>query len=91
MAPVGKSPPSPRCVAENIIQTHGKAEFFHLMEMFRDNERGPKIAAVFGVTRQRVHQWKQQLGEMQCTYVPHQDITDLLSEEFVSSISRTSV
>lgn len=91
MACVGKPLPSPRRVAENIIQTHGRSEFRRLVKMFRDGERGPKIAAVFGVTRQRVHQWKQQLGELQCTYIPHRDVTDLLGEEFAPSTSRTSV
>lgn len=81
----------PRQVAENIIQTHGSAEFRRLIRMFRDGEKGPKIAAVFGVTRQRVHQWKQQLGELKCVYTPHRDIADLIDEEFASTTSRTSV
>jgi len=50
-----------------------------LMGMFHTNESGTKIAAVFGVSRQRVHQWKTQLGHERVVYVPHNDVADLVT------------
>lgn len=58
-----------RIVAQNFIKTYGRTKFLRLVEMLQNNEPGPKIAHEFDVSRQRVHQWRLQLGQETVTYV----------------------
>ena len=56
-------------VARNIIKKHGPDKFTRLLDLFREGVSGTDIAAEFGVSRQRVNQWKQKLGTSVETYV----------------------
>lgn len=67
-----------RTVAQNFIKTYGLKQFVRLVEMFRANEPGPKIAHTFGVSRQRVHQWKSQLGVETTTFTLDPEVALLL-------------
>ena len=49
-------------VARNIINKHGFDKFMLLINLYKQGVSGAKIAKEFGVTRQRVNQWKQKLG-----------------------------
>jgi hypothetical protein len=82
--------PDPRTVAENIITEYGKSAFHKLIDMFRENESGTKIGYAFGVSRQRVNQWKVALGEELITYSVHPEIADLV-ERRPRSTRRTAV
>lgn len=67
-----------KTVAENFIRTYGKDKFLRLIDMFKHAEPGPKIAHEFDVSRQRVHQWKVQLGEERILYKLNPAVEDLL-------------
>lgn len=76
-------------VAENLIKTHGLKKFVRLVEMFQSNTPGSAIAAEFGVSRQRVNQWKQVLGREQVHFVLNPDVETLLG--IISSARRTLI
>ena len=69
---------NPRVLAKYLIETHGDASFRKLIEMFKNGESGTKIGVIFGVTRQRVSQWKASLGTEKVFYSAHADIQDLI-------------
>lgn len=69
---------SARRVAENFIKAHGRPKFVRLIQMFHDNVSGPQIAHEFSVSRQRVHQWKSQLGQERVLFVVDPEIEDML-------------
>lgn len=84
--------PDPRTVALNLIAEHGKPAFHKLIEMFNDNVSGTKIGKIFGVTRQRVSQWKQALGYTHTTFEVKSEISDLTpSTQATSKNSSTLV
>jgi hypothetical protein len=67
-----------KAVALNFIKAHGRDKFLKLIEMFHNHESGPKIAFEFKVSRQRVHQWKYQLGHERIIFIPHPEIEALI-------------
>lgn len=77
-----------RTVAANFIESYGQKKFVKLIAMLTNVEPGPKIAAEFDVSRQRVHQWKSQLGIEQTTFTLDPAVETLLSG---NSQSRKSV
>lgn len=83
--------PDPRTVATNLIAEHGRAGFQRLIDMFRDGESGTKIGYAFGVSRQRVSQWKAALGKEFTTFEVHPDIRDLVDQEDPQGTKRTLV
>jgi hypothetical protein len=46
-------------LANNFIKNYGLSEFKRLLKDFVSNVDGITIATRMGVTRQRVHQWRQ--------------------------------
>lgn len=75
-------------VAKNLIATYGLERFTYLMDMFRNNISGPVIADEFSVTRQRVNQWRNVLGEKRTVFIAHPDVDALLG---VSDGSTTTI
>lgn len=67
-----------KTVAQNFIRQHGRNKFVRLIEMFMANEPGPKIAHEFGVSRQRVHQWKTQLGHERVVFHLNDTVAEML-------------
>lgn len=67
-------------VARNIIKTYGEEKFRYLINQFSLNTPGPEIATEFGVTRQRVNQWKRKLGVEHVTYALAEGAEIVLSE-----------
>lgn len=65
-------------VAKNLIDKYGKKEFAILIMALKENVPLKDIAKNFGVTKQRVHQWKTQLGETKTVFLLYKDIVDLL-------------
>jgi hypothetical protein len=61
-----------------LIAEHGRAAFQRLIQMFCDNVSGAKIGQEFGVSRQRVSQWRAALGTEQVTYLVRHEIRDLV-------------
>lgn len=77
-----------RAVADNFIKLRGRQKFLRLIEMLQANVPGPKIAHEFGVKRQRVHQWKIQLGHRAVTFHLHPEIENMLG---ITSAGRKTV
>lgn len=73
-----------RIVAQNFIRTYGIKRFNKLITMLMGSEPGPKIAAEFDVSRQRVHQWKVQLGVEHTTFTVDPEVQKLLGITFQS-------
>lgn len=73
-----QKPQSPVRVAENFINTYGRPRLLRLIEMLRAHTSGPEIAHEFKVSRQRVHQWKTQLGEERVLYVLDEQVEKIL-------------
>ncbi len=69
--------PDPETVATNIVEEHGRRGLRKLLAMFDSGESGTVIAEQFGVSRQRVHQWKQLLGECHTSYAPDSRVAEL--------------
>ena len=86
-----KSDIDPRTVAENIIRDHGKAAFVKLISLLREGESGTKIGYILGVSRQRINQWKQALGDEQVTYNVHPSVESLLPKRATKGTRRTAV
>lgn len=51
-------------VARNFIRTYGRTRFRRLLEALAGGESGQAIADEFGVSRERVRQWKNMFGEV---------------------------
>lgn len=77
-------------VANNIINTYGRDKFLFLVNQFSAGVAGPSIASEFGVTRQRVNQWKRKLGVEHITYVLQPEVEELLVES-TSTSTRTTI
>lgn len=76
--------PDPRTVAYNLISEHGRQRFQLLIDLFRRGESGTKIGQEFGVTRQRVSQWRSALGVETVSYRLHDEIADLAEDPTTS-------
>ena len=72
-------------VAENIETAYGREKLLYLVNQFAQGTPGPEIAKAFGVTRQRVNQWKRKLGVEHVTYV-----LDPAVEKIVKGVSNSS-
>ena len=78
-------------IATHILDTFGEKGLARLIAMFRANESGTKIGAVFGVSRQRVNQWKSALGVEHTTYVPDPVVQALIHDPLPPLTKRTAV
>lgn len=61
-------------VASHIINFYGR---FHFKLLISDLQSGvplSEIARLMGVSRQRVYQWKQALGETENRWKPYPDV-----------------
>ena len=74
------SPKSRERVARNFIKSYGRSRFRRLLEALAAGESGQKIADEFGVSRQRVRQWKNTFGEVITYYRVYPEIDQLLHE-----------
>lgn len=55
-------------VARNFIKQHGKARLRKFLRMLKAGDSGERIAEEFGVSRERVRQWKNTFGAVVKTY-----------------------
>jgi hypothetical protein len=65
-------------VAQNLIATYGREKFLYLINAFATGVKGPEIAEVFGVTRQRVNQWKSKMGQEHVSYIPLPEVAEII-------------
>lgn len=77
-----------KTVAQNFIKKFGKPKFLRFIAMLQNNESGEKIAYEFEVSRQRVHQWKIQLGQEKIMFNLRPSIEEMLG---ISTAGRKTV
>lgn len=58
----------PETVAKNFISQYGKARFKRFLKLLRKGTSGETIAEEYGVSRERVRQWKNAFGDVVQTY-----------------------
>jgi hypothetical protein len=56
-------------VAQNFMARLGKPKFRRFLKLLSENVSGEKIAREFGVSRERVRQWKNAFGSVVQSYV----------------------
>ncbi len=74
------SPKSRERVARNFIKTYGRTRFRRLLEALANSESGQVIADEFGVSRERVRQWKNTFGEVITHYRVYPEVDRILRE-----------
>lgn len=55
-------------VARNFIRQYGKAKFKRFLKYLREGVSGEVVAQEFGVSRERVRQWKNAFGRVVRTF-----------------------
>ncbi|MCA8915184.1 MAG: helix-turn-helix domain-containing protein [Planctomycetes bacterium] len=64
-------------VARNFINQYGKAKFKRFIKLLKDGTSGETIADEYGVSRERVRQWKNAFGIVVQQYDVDPDIQKL--------------
>jgi len=64
-------------VAKNFIKQYGKARFKRFLKLLNEGVSGEKIAEEYGVSRERVRQWKNAFGETVQSYDLNPEIRKL--------------
>ncbi len=67
-------------VARNFVKRYGEKQFTRLIQLLQDGESGQVIADQFGVSRERVRQWKNTFGQSYSLYQVHPDIERILRD-----------
>lgn len=67
----------PATVAKNFINQYGKAKFKRFIKLLKDGGSGEQIAEEYGVSRERVRQWKNAFGNVTQSYDVSPDIQKL--------------
>ncbi|MBK7756544.1 MAG: hypothetical protein IPO67_15565 [Deltaproteobacteria bacterium] len=67
-------------MARNFIRSYGRSRFRRLLEALAANESGQIIADEFGVSRERVRQWKNTFGTVITLYQVHPEVERILRE-----------
>lgn len=65
--------------AINIIKKYGRDRFLFLIACFKNSISYRRIAEEFGVSRQRVFQWKRQMGQTKKVFYIYKDIENLIN------------
>ena len=68
-------------VARNFIKTYGKQRFRRLIDCFSAQKSGQCIANEFGVSRERVRQWKDIFGTTITFYQVHPEVEGILQKQ----------
>lgn len=66
-------------VAANFVARHGVDGLRRLVDMLQEERSGQEIADSFGVSRERVRQWKNAFGHSVVIYQVHPDVQRLLA------------
>lgn len=67
-------------VARNFIKSYGRSKFRRLLQALGEGESGQVIADEFGVSRERVRQWKNAFGTVITLYQLHPEVERILKE-----------
>lgn len=71
-------------VARNFIKSYGRTKFRRLLEALGSAESGQTLADEFGVSRERIRQWKNTFGTVITVYQVHPEVERLLRERRVA-------
>jgi len=71
-------------VARNFIKSYGRTKFRRLLEALGTAESGQTLADEFGVSRERIRQWKNTFGTVITVYQVHPEVERLLRERRVA-------
>ena len=74
------SPASRERVARNFIRRHGRVKFRRLLDALGRGESGQAIADEFGVSRERVRQWKNAFGTVITMYQLDPTVEHILNQ-----------
>ena len=74
-------------VARNFIRTYGRAKFRRLLEALANAESGQAVADEFGVSRERVRQWKNTFGTVITMYQVHPEVERLRRERRPAAVA----
>ena len=67
-------------VARNFIKRYGRMRFRRLIESLAGGVSGQVIADEFGVSRERVRQWKNTFGQVITLYQLHPEVERIFRE-----------
>lgn len=67
-APESPAEPDPLLVARNFVENYGKPALRRLLHLLMERISGEEIAREFGVSRERVRQWKNAFGEVKYSF-----------------------
>ncbi|GDX83924.1 hypothetical protein LBMAG42_57350 [Deltaproteobacteria bacterium] len=67
-------------VARNFVKSYGRTRFRRLLEALANAESGQALAEEFGVSRERIRQWKNTFGTVITVYQVHPEVERLLRE-----------
>ena len=67
-------------VARNFVKSYGRVRFRRLLEALAAAESGQTLADEFGVSRERIRQWKNTFGTVITMYQVHPEVERLLAE-----------
>lgn len=67
-------------VARNFVKSYGRTRFRRLLEALANSESGQTLADEFGVSRERIRQWKNTFGTVITVYQVHPEVERLLRE-----------
>ena len=70
--------PAPATVVRNIIKKYGMSQAASLISALQNFDSGEEIARDFGVSRERVRQWKNSLGMTVHVYQVHPEVCAVL-------------
>jgi DNA-directed RNA polymerase sigma subunit (sigma70/sigma32) len=65
-------------IARNFVERYGVQALQELLAALADGESGEAIAARYGVSRERVRQWKNAFGQVVTHYQVHPEVAALL-------------
>lgn len=77
-------------LARYLIKRFGKDGLQRLIEGFERRDKCAELVQTYGVTRQRIHQWKNTLGVPIRSYVLHPEVQALLPQK-LDTVKRTEV
>ena len=67
-------------VARNFVKSYGRTRFRRLLEALANAESGQALAEEFGVSRERIRQWKNTFGTVITVYQVHPEVERLFRE-----------
>ncbi|MEE9311314.1 MAG: helix-turn-helix domain-containing protein [Planctomycetota bacterium] len=72
-----KAEVDPAVVAQNFVNQYGKGKLKKFIRMLNKGMSGEEIAQEYGVSRERVRQWKNSFGTVVTSYEPNEAVRNI--------------